>query len=37
MGYSILTHGSQILTDIEGLEEAKKEALRFLTPITGSD
>ena len=37
MGYSILKYGRPMLTGIEGLEEAKKEALRFVTPVTGSE
>ena len=30
MGYSIFKYGSSMLTDIEDLDEAKKEALRFV-------
>ena len=37
MGYSILKYSSPMLTDIENLEQAKKEALRFVTPVTGSE
>ena len=37
MGYSILKYGRTLLTDIEGPQEAMKEALRFVTPITGSE
>lgn len=37
MGYSILKYGSPMLTDIEDLQEAKREALRFVTPITGRE
>ena len=36
VGYSIFKYGSPMLTDIEDLEQAKKEALQFVTPITGS-
>ncbi len=32
MGYSILKNASLMLSDIEDLEQAKKEASRFLTP-----
>ena len=37
MGYSILKSGSPMLTGIEDLEGAKKQALQFVTPITGSE
>jgi hypothetical protein len=37
MRYSIFKYGSPILTGIEDLEEGKNEALRFVTPITGSE
>ncbi len=37
MRYSILKYGRQMLTNIENLEEAKKEALRFVTPVTGAE
>ncbi len=37
MGYSILKYGSLMLSDIENLEQAKTEALTFVTPITGSE
>ena len=33
MGYSIFKYGSPMLTDIEDLEQAKKEALHFVPPI----
>jgi hypothetical protein len=36
MRYSILKYGRLMLTDIEDLEEAKSEALGFVTP-TGSE
>jgi len=31
VGYSIFKYGSSMLTDIEDLDQAKKEALRFVT------
>ncbi len=37
MRYSILKYGRPMLTDIENLEEATKEALNFVTPLTGSE
>ena len=37
MKYSVLKYGSLKLSDIEGLDQAKKEALAFVTPITGSE
>ena len=37
MGYSIFKYGSPMQSDVENLEQAKEEALRFVTPITGSD
>ena len=37
MGYSVLKYGYPMVTDIEHLEEARKEALRFVTSITGSE
>ena len=37
MRYSILKYGHPMLTDIEDLEEAKKEASRFVTPVIGSE
>jgi hypothetical protein len=33
MGCSIFKHGSPLLTNIQDLEQAKKEALHFVTPI----
>ena len=32
MGYAIFKYGSPMLTDIEDLEQAKKDAMRFVTP-----
>ena len=37
MRYSILKYGRLMLSDVEDLEEAKKEALRLVTPIPGSE
>ena len=37
MGYSIFKYGSLMLSKIESLEEAKREALQFVTPITERD
>jgi hypothetical protein len=37
MRYSILKYECPMLTDIEDFEEAKREALRFVTPVTGSE
>ena len=37
MGYSILKYGRLMLSDVENLEEARKEALRFVTPIVDSE
>jgi hypothetical protein len=37
MGYSILKYGHPMLSDVENLEEARKEALRFVTPVAGSE
>ena len=37
MGYSILKYGRLMLSDVENLEEARKEALRFVTPVVGSE
>ena len=37
MRYSILKYGRLLLTDIEDLGEAEKEALLFVTPIVGSE
>ena len=34
MGYSIFKRGSPLLTDIQDLEQAKKEALRFVTSVS---
>ena len=33
MGYSIFKHGSPLLTNIQDLEQAKKEALHFVTSV----
>ena len=35
--YSILKYGRPMLTGIEDLEEANKEALRFVTLLAGSE
>jgi len=37
MRYSIFKYGCLMLSDIEDLEEAKKEASRFVTPVVGSE
>ena len=37
MGYSILKYGRLKLSDIEDLEQAKKEAFQFVTLVTGSE
>jgi len=37
VGFSIPKYGALKLSGIEDLEEAKKEALRFVTPKTGSE
>ncbi len=37
IGYSILKYGCPILTDIGDIEQTKKEALRFVTLVTGKD
>ena len=37
MGYSILKYGRPMLMNIEDLEEARKEALRFVTLVVGSE
>ena len=34
MRYSIYKRGSPLLTDIQDLEQAKKEALRFITSMS---
>ena len=37
MRYSILKYGRPMLSDIKDLEEAKREASRFVTPVIGSE
>jgi hypothetical protein len=37
MRYSILKYGLPMLTHIEELAEAKEEAIRFVTPVVGSE
>ena len=37
MTYTILKYGRLMWPDVENLEEAKKEALRFVTVATGSE
>jgi len=37
MGYSILKYGRLMLSDVENLEGARKEALRFVNLVVGSE
>lgn len=37
MGYSVFKYGSLMLIDIGDLEEAKKEALGFVSPMENGD
>ena len=37
MSYSILKYSQLMFPDVEGLEEAKKEASRFVTPVMGGE
>ncbi|HUL29518.1 MAG TPA: hypothetical protein VLZ03_03610 [Thermodesulfobacteriota bacterium] len=37
MTYSILKYGRLMLPDVENLEEAEKDALRFVTPVVDSE
>ncbi len=37
MKYTVLKHGSPLLSGIEDLDEAKEKALAFVNPVIGSE